>query len=165
MYAAHSRHPNVLAKDVLRAGLIPISRACCLGTPDISSSLKITGYGTSSLCKDVEELDELLAYLCSVKHSPHVPAEIILVGHSTGCQDAVFYMAHGSPELRACVRGVVLQAPVSDREFRATLPETEGFVRQARALAPGALMPIEADEVPITAERFLFLTTKVSVCG
>lgn len=130
----------------------------------------------SSLAQDVEELDELLAHLsCDTPSGgdasppPTSPAEasrpernIVLIGHSTGCQDAVFYMAHGRPELRALVRGVVLQAPVSDRDYRETLPETEGLVRVAREMAPEQLMPVHAEEAPITSKRFLSLSTRVS---
>lgn len=41
----------------------------------------------------------------------HLPgsSSFVLIGHSTGCQDAVFYMQHGRPDLAAKVRGVVLQ--------------------------------------------------------
>lgn len=85
-----------------------------------------------------------------------------MIGHSTGCQDAVFYMEHGRPDLRAAVVGVVLQAPVSDREYLETLPSTEGFIEEARARGGGGeLMPVAADEAPITAARFLSLATKV----
>ncbi|CAM9347536.1 unnamed protein product [Hapterophycus canaliculatus] len=69
-------------------------------------------------------------------------------------------MKHGRPDLRKRVLGVVLQAPVSDREYLETLPETEGFVKEARAKGGGELMPVEATEAPITAARFLSLATK-----
>lgn len=73
----------------------------------------------------------------------------------------VFYMKHGRADLRADVRGVVLQAPVSDRDYLASLPETEGFIQEAKARGGGGeLMPVEADEAPITAARYLSLATK-----
>ena len=71
-------------------------------------------------------------------------------------------MKHGRPELRAAVRGVVLQAPVSDREYMASLPETEGQIAVARVrLGGNELMPADTDEAPMTASRFLSLATKV----
>lgn len=171
------------------------------------------GYGTSSLRQDVQELDELLDYLLNSNDSQAeqprasiaagTPQErqssqtatnaatekrrknnVILIGHSTGCQDAVFYMKHGRPDLRAAIGGVVLQAPVSDREWRESLPETAGFVAEARALAAAAeaaaaaaaqgeegraegterLMPAAAEaDAPITVSRYLSLSTKVSI--
>ncbi|CAM9267554.1 unnamed protein product [Ectocarpus sp. 12 AP-2014] len=70
-------------------------------------------------------------------------------------------MKHGRPDLRAAVVGVVLQAPVSDREYLETLPSTEGFVEEARVRGGGGeLMPVAADQAPITAARFLSLATK-----
>ncbi|CAN0560401.1 unnamed protein product, partial [Laminaria digitata] len=80
----------------------------------------------------------------------------LLIGHSTGCQDSVFYMQHGRPDLRAAVRGVVLQAPVSDREYIVLLPPTEGQIAVARErLGGNELMPIDTNEAPITPSRFL----------
>lgn len=98
-----------------------------------------TGYGTSSLHQDVKELDQLLDYLFSEPSLQQqqssnegstgkqviVEDEVVLIGHSTGCQDSVFYMKHGRPDLKKRVKGVVLQAPVSDREWLASLPQTE----------------------------------------
>ncbi|CAM9859560.1 unnamed protein product [Ectocarpus sp. 6 AP-2014] len=70
-------------------------------------------------------------------------------------------MKHGRPDLRAAVVGVVLQAPVSDREYLETLPSTEGFIEEARVRGgAGELMPVAADQAPITAARFLSLATK-----
>eukprot|EP00903_Cladosiphon_okamuranus_P018794 g17289.t1 len=129
--------------------------------PILSSSYK--GYGTSSLRQDVDELDELLDYLSSVTTSstPPAPASFVVIGHSTGCQDAVFYMKHGRPDLTAKVRGVVLQAPVSDREQLATMPSTASLISEARARKGGEeLMPAAASDAPITPERFLSLATK-----
>lgn len=71
-------------------------------------------------------------------------------------------MKHGRADLRGKVRGVVLQAPVSDHQYMATLPETERFIAEARAKGGGKeLMSAEANEAPITAARYLSLATKV----
>ncbi|CAN0165462.1 unnamed protein product [Pylaiella littoralis] len=70
-------------------------------------------------------------------------------------------MKHGRQDLRGKVRGVVLQAPVSDRENLATLPGTESLIEEAKTRRGGEdLMPVAADEAPITAARFLSLATK-----
>ncbi|KAG1338463.1 hypothetical protein COCNU_04G007690 [Cocos nucifera] len=57
------------------------------------------------------------------------------------------------------VRGVILQAPVSDREYRATLPETAAMIDLAvKMITEGKgmeLMPREANpDAPITAYRY-----------
>ncbi|XP_073009212.1 UPF0613 protein PB24D3.06c [Typha latifolia] len=120
--------------------------------PLLSSSY--IGYGTSSLEQDALELDQLIGYLINKENSEGV----VLLGHSTGCQDIVNYMRTSFPCSRA-VRGVILQAPVSDREYRATLPETAAMIDlSAKMISEGRemdLMPREANpDAPITAFRY-----------
>uniref|UniRef100_A0A0D9WWT3 AB hydrolase-1 domain-containing protein n=1 Tax=Leersia perrieri TaxID=77586 RepID=A0A0D9WWT3_9ORYZ len=120
--------------------------------PLLSSSY--TGYGISSLEQDALELDQLISYLINKENSEGV----ILLGHSTGCQDIVHYMRTNFACSKA-VSGVILQAPVSDREYRATLPETAEMIDlAAKMINEGRamdLMPREANpDAPITAYRF-----------
>ncbi|XP_023746987.1 UPF0613 protein PB24D3.06c [Lactuca sativa] len=117
-------------------------------------SSSYSGYGISSLKEDASELDQLINYLINKEDSEGV----VLLGHSTGCQDIVHYMRTNAACSRA-VRAAILQAPVSDREFRATLPETAGMIDLAsKLIAEGRgsdLMPREANpDTPITAYRF-----------
>lgn len=112
------------------------------------------GYGTSSLEQDALELDQLIGYLINKENSEGV----VLLGHSTGCQDIVHYM-RSNLAYSIAVRGAILQAPVSDREYRATLPETAemidlalNMIHEGRAME---LMPMKANpDAPITAYRF-----------
>ncbi|XP_008786931.2 UPF0613 protein PB24D3.06c-like [Phoenix dactylifera] len=120
--------------------------------PLLSSSY--VGYGTSSLEEDSLEIDQLIGYLINKENSEGV----VLLGHSTGCQDIVHYMRTNFAFSRA-VRGVILQAPVSDREYRATLPETAVMIDlAAKMISEGRgmeLMPREANpDAPITAYRY-----------
>ncbi|KAL0921989.1 hypothetical protein M5K25_005945 [Dendrobium thyrsiflorum] len=120
--------------------------------PLLSSSY--VGYGTSTLELDALELNQLIGYLINKENSEGV----VLLGHSTGCQDIVHYMRTNFTFSRA-VRGVILQAPVSDREYRAMLPETAEMIdlalsmmNEGRALE---LMPRQANpDAPITAYRY-----------
>ncbi|KAF5752307.1 hypothetical protein HS088_TW01G00215 [Tripterygium wilfordii] len=116
-------------------------------------SSSYSGYGTSSLQEDAMELDQLISFLINKENSEGV----VLLGHSTGCQDIVHYMRTNAACSRA-VRAAILQAPVSDREYRATLPETAAMIDLASSMiAEGRgseLMPREADLSPITAYRF-----------
>lgn len=76
-----------------------------------------TGWGTSDLKRDAKELARAVAYFRSIR--PH--GKIVLMGHSTGCQDSIEYLAGPGATDRlkdqdARVDGWILQAPVSDRE-------------------------------------------------
>lgn len=144
---------GLLATDYLE----PLSLALevekwSLVQPLLSSSY--IGYGISSLEQDALELDQLIGYLINKENSEGV----ILLGHSTGCQDIVHYMRTNLACSKA-VSGVILQAPVSDREYRATLPETAEMIDLAsKMISEGHgmdLMPREANsDAPITAYRF-----------
>lgn len=117
-------------------------------------SSSYSGYGISSLKEDATELDQLINHLINKEDSEGV----VLLGHSTGCQDIVHYMRTNAACSRA-VRAAILQAPVSDREFRATLPETAAMIDLASQLISegrgSELMPREANpDTPITAYRF-----------
>lgn len=144
---------GLLATDYLE----PLSLALevekwSLVQPLLSSSY--TGYGISSLEQDALELDQLISYLINKENSEGV----ILLGHSTGCQDIVHYMRTNFACSKA-VSGVILQAPVSDREYRATLPETAEMIDLAAKMISEDrgmdLMPREANpDAPITAYRY-----------
>ncbi|KAF5465625.1 hypothetical protein F2P56_015609 [Juglans regia] len=120
--------------------------------PLLSSSY--SGFGTSSLQQDAKELDQLVSHLINKEDSEGV----VLLGHSTGCQDIVHYMRTNAACSRA-VRAAILQAPVSDREYRATLPETAAMIDLASTMISegrgSELMPRDADPTsPITAYRY-----------
>ena len=74
-----------------------------------------SAYGAHSLETDAQDLDELIAALELDNTTP-----LLLMGHSTGCQDCVHYLKHGKHRER--VGGIILQAPVSDRESRVRYP-------------------------------------------
>ncbi|KAJ4882497.1 alpha/beta-Hydrolases superfamily protein [Raphanus sativus] len=117
-------------------------------------SSSYSGFGTSSLKQDAQEIDQLISHLINKENSEGV----VLLGHSTGCQDIVYYMGTNSACSRA-VRATILQAPVSDREYRATLPETPALIDlAAKMISQGRaeeLMPREADpSAPISAYRY-----------
>lgn len=99
--------------------------------PVLSSSY--SGWGTASLDSDVADLDRLLGHLAERRGV----AEVVLLGHSTGCQDAVRYLATGSHV--SMVRGAILQAPVSDRE---ALPLTSVGSREEFDASLGELRDI-----------------------
>ena len=149
-------------------------------TPLLSSSHR--GWGTSSLDRDADELLELSAHLRA-----HRGVEgIALLGHSTGCQDAVRYAERARDKTRgeaaaaghdraaaAPLVGVVLQAPVSDRECFFLDPESAPLAqrrldrcREAREQGEKDLETTvidvmrEWDGAPLSAKRWLSLAEK-----
>ncbi|KAJ1559628.1 hypothetical protein HK405_009908 [Cladochytrium tenue] len=162
----------------------------CLVQPLLSSSY--TAYGVHDLASDVQDLDHLLAHLLdeplsTAGSSPAEPGptspgvadppqsrqrrnrrhrRLVLMGHSTGAQIAVAYARSG--RLRHRLDAIVLQAPVSDREyFQHVRPpgDAAAWIRAAeelvRAGRPDELLPREADDVPMSARRFLSLYTRL----
>lgn len=131
-----------------------------LVTPLLRSSH--TGWGAASLDGDADDLALLADHLGAGRGA----SEVALVGHSTGCQDAVRYAgrhAATGPPSRPALDAVVLQAPVSDKEWLAGQPETAARLEAARdAVAaghPGALIGActEWDGAPLSAARWLSL--------
>lgn len=122
----------------------------------------LTGWGTASLDTDADDIHLLAQYL-----QKHASEGIVIIGHSTGCQDAVRYAQNRYKTVDKTVAppllGVVLQAPVSDREFLGSLPNTEERIKLCRAMvAEGkgeeiAFRQFEWDSAPITARRWLSL--------
>jgi pimeloyl-ACP methyl ester carboxylesterase len=150
-------------------------------TPLLSSCH--SGWGTSSLDRDAGELLELSVYLRAHRGVQGVA----LLGHSTGCQDAVRYAerarerkdpaAAGNDRAAAAAApllGVVLQAPVSDRECFFLDPETaplaqrrldrcrEAAREQGQKYLETTVIDFmsEWDGAPLSAKRWLSLAEK-----
>jgi len=117
-------------------------------------SSSYSGYGTSSLKQDSEEIDQLLGYLQSTRSLK----ELILCGHSTGCQDVLFYLKNPSTKHKNLVHKIILQAAVSDHDYMATLPNFQQYFDYAtRKVLEGKgheLMDMGAHSIPITAYRY-----------
>ena len=127
--------------------------------PLLSSSY--TGYGTGSLARDTEEIITLIEHLV-VNHSCQ---HVVLVGHSTGCQNAIHFLHHAPHSVRSRVVAVALQAPVSDQEAGEMEEHQADYLQHARqeVCAHGAevcehiLMPLHMHYSPITVSRFMSL--------
>jgi hypothetical protein len=59
-------------------------------------SSSYTGFGICTLRTDAQELDSLIRYLKGSLHSEAIG----IIGHSTGCQDAVFHQKEGKEKVR-----------------------------------------------------------------
>ncbi|RMZ81565.1 hypothetical protein DV737_g2461, partial [Chaetothyriales sp. CBS 132003] len=86
--------------------------------PLLSSSAR--QFGISSLDEDVEEIASAISYIRSTPALGTPASRIVLMGHSTGCQDVLHYItaptAHNNRASRPLIQGAILQAPVSDRD-------------------------------------------------
>jgi pimeloyl-ACP methyl ester carboxylesterase len=121
------------------------------------------GWGTRSLHQDVEDIDLLLQYMCDHGMTPR---RLVLMGSSTGCQQAVLFLKEG--RLRQLVSGLVLQAPVSDREAPWTDAHAELLEQATRMLQQGKgneLMPVAAASAPISAYRYHALAARLGDDG
>lgn len=122
------------------------------------------GWGTSSLGRDVEELSKIVGYFRQQRRG-----KIVIMGHSTGCQDSMHYIS--SKGTREKVDGIILQAPVSDREALVHEMPKETY-EQANKLAehwigtgrgedclPKPLTSTIFGPSPVTARRWLSLAS------
>ncbi|KAF8344238.1 uncharacterized protein EI90DRAFT_3114985 [Cantharellus anzutake] len=126
-------------------------------------------FGMHTLEDDADDIEDAVEYLKTKRGKE----KIILFGHSTGCQDAMWYLTvHlGS---RVSVDAAILQAPVSDYDFvnHAASPEIHRWAEEARRITDTSVtkdewMPREASlslanalgsgETPYTAYRFASL--------
>lgn len=116
------------------------------------------GWGLSSLDQDASEL-HLLAKCLAEQHGC---SRWVLMGHSTGCQDAVRYVQRYRAE-DTKLAGVILQAPVSDREYLSMYPFWEQQLQRAQEMAAAGkaedvLCRVhDFDGAALTARRFLSL--------
>ncbi|UPX17551.1 uncharacterized protein EKO05_0007900 [Ascochyta rabiei] len=84
----------------------------------LSSSYR--GWGTSSLQKDAKEIAECVGYFRGLRPQ----GRLVLMGHSTGCQDIMEYLTGEGHATRPPIHGAILQGSVSDREACAFLLST-----------------------------------------
>jgi len=126
------------------------------------TSSSYIGYGTSCLAGDAQEISELIRMIRKSEND----AEIVMMGHSTGCQDIVTYCKRyhemklsSADGLNLRLNAAILQAPVSDRESMATNEDTKKWFQLAESMVKEGkkeeLMPRDSyDVAPITAYRY-----------
>lgn len=135
-----------------------------LTQPLLSSSY--FGWGTSSLQKDVSELAQCVTYFRSIGKT----GKIVLMGHSTGCQDVMEYLVGKGREDRPKIDGGILQAGVSDREALEEMDAEISFrlhvVRDLVEKGKGdEILSLELSQdfygkTPVSADRFLSLADR-----
>ena len=88
------------------------------------------GFGVSSVARDADDIAKVVTYIKELRPG----GKVVIMGFSTGCQDCMEYATGRNAEKRPPVNGIILQAPVSDREgMAAQLPTA--FLDEANQLA------------------------------
>ncbi|MCJ1277388.1 hypothetical protein MMC21_005200 [Puttea exsequens] len=121
-------------------------------------------WGFSSLGEDIVEISTIVEYARGLRPS----GKIVLLGHSTGCQQAMHYLlAPSSPK----IDGAIFQSSVSDREAIVNILEEEtynsicatakSYVDDGRGadVLPFALTGSIFASSPISANRWLSLAS------
>ncbi|KAK1021332.1 hypothetical protein LTR33_018487, partial [Friedmanniomyces endolithicus] len=93
-------------------------------------------WGTSSIAQDALDIAKIVAYFRSLRPAKGEKGrgKVVLMGHSTGCQDCMEYFVGANSSHRPAVEGVILQAPVSDREALGSAM-SETALREANQVA------------------------------
>ncbi|KAF8420652.1 hypothetical protein EV426DRAFT_611608 [Tirmania nivea] len=138
---------------------------------EVGTSSSASGWGTGSVERDAEELAKCVYYYKTIRPT----GKVVVMGHSTGCQDIFYMMTRVSPA--PPVDGIILQAPISDREALTPLTPSATLFTIASSLvmagpspghpnAPGGrtILPIELTSQifgwhrAISASRWFSLT-------
>ena len=160
--------PTPYAKELEQKVSKSSTLSWSLVQPIISSSY--LGFGSGDLNRDSKELTLLLSYLKQY----HRAESVVIIGHSTGCQNIVHWLKHYyqknndlnkhdlelSSHILPQVTAVVLQAPVSDREGAMERSDYRANIDYARENFHGRreeMMPRSAFWAPITIQRYLDL--------
>lgn len=133
---------------------------------EVLLSSSYLGWGASSISKDVQELSQCVSYFRGVK-----TGRIVLMGHSTGCQDVMQYLTGPGHESRPAINGGIIQAPASDREWIEMAMPSE-VLKESCKIAKAMVDSGDGEEIlstkvthgflapaPITARRWLSLAS------
>jgi len=117
-------------------------------------------YGWHTIDNDVEDLKVLIDYLI---HNRNNLKSIILMGHSTGCQDIVHYLRQEKKHPK--IHRVILQGAVSDRQYSSTLSSTQDQLDYCSKNNKDITewLPRYLHDPPLTIERCLSLNETNSI--
>lgn len=111
----------------------------------ISSSYE--GFATGSLKRDAVELAQAIKYFQDLRSASG--GKIVVMGHSTGCQD-IMELVVGTGKALVHIDGAILQSGVSDREAFTSLAARQGVKKELYGLvdrARGLVEKGKGDEV------------------
>ncbi|KAF2670602.1 DUF1749-domain-containing protein [Microthyrium microscopicum] len=131
---------------------------------EVSTSASLSGWGSTTLARDAHEIAACVAYFQKLRGG-----KVVLMGHSTGCQDTMEYVTGADSAQRTPLNGAILQAPVSDREaceagktrtdFSSIIETSRQYVKEGRGddVIPMALGSSIFGRTPVSAYRWLSL--------
>lgn len=104
------------------------------------------GWGTGSVGEDAKEIGEFVKYFAG-----RGMRQVVLMGHSTGCQDIIAYFHTSSIPP---IAGAILQAPVSDREYLSlAIPNLEATLDPSQP-SNATIPPSLSDSPRVTYKRW-----------
>lgn len=115
--------------------------------------------------KDVAEIAQLVEYV----HTIHPNGKVVLLGHSTGSQQAMYYCIH--PGARPKIHGTIFQASVSDREaltgfvspdeYQSACELAKSYISDGRGedILPFTLTTSSFQTAPMSARRWISLAS------
>jgi pimeloyl-ACP methyl ester carboxylesterase len=155
---------------------------------EVITSSSYSGWGTGSLARDAQDIAHCVAYFRSgglrgdnveiyskvlsgmrLAQKGKGKEKIVVMGHSTGCQDVMEYLVGSKHGTRPTIDGAILQAPVSDREalqnsidrheYEAAVSAARQMLKEGRAdeVLPTNLTKEIYDNAPISSYRLLSL--------
>ena len=109
-------------------------------------------YGWHTIDDDVEDLQRLIEYVLANRNEF---ASIVLMGHSTGCQDIIHYLRQKKRSDR--ITRVILQGPVSDRQYLCRLRSTKDQMEYCLNNAGNSRdwLPRDLHDPPLSVQRCL----------
>ncbi|CAF2766877.1 unnamed protein product [Rotaria sp. Silwood2] len=117
-------------------------------------------YGWHTINDDIEDLKCLINYL--INNRNHLKS-IILMGHSTGCQDIIHYLRQDKNHSK--IIQVILQGPVSDREYLSKISSTKDQLDYCfkNSKYINEWLPRYLHDPPLTIQRCLSLNQQNSI--
>ena len=128
----------------------------------VNLSSSFNQFGFSSLKQDSKEIGKLIDAL----KTRYNFQRIVMIGHSTGNQDVLYFLRHGDPHLTQHVSAIILQAAVSDRDVMVTFKETPRMTNESSELVREGkgdhFLSDRLYDAPITADRYSSLIGRLT---
>jgi pimeloyl-ACP methyl ester carboxylesterase len=131
------------------------------------------GWATGRLSRDAREIGECVSYFRNLRPGK----KIVLMGHSTGCQDIMEYLVGPDAKNQPLIDGAILQGGVSDREAWEDMLENDEQKKEFKEIVDKAkemidngdekgILPVKGNMIaeglgaPVTAYRTYSLLAK-----